>query len=154
MYFNLAVVLVFFALVALIVYGTLIVARIVRRDRPYREKQSVYECGEPTIGSAWIRFNLRFYSTALVFLIFDVEVVFLFPVIVNLKEFGLLAFVEVLVFVAILALGLVYAWAYGALDWVKEDLAALSGETAMSQQKPDTADTSGRPESKLAGGAH
>lgn len=146
MYFNLAVILVFFALVAMIVYGTMIVARIVRRDKPYREKQTVYECGEPTIGSAWIRFNLRFYSTALVFLIFDVEVVFLFPVIVNLKTFGLLAFVEVLVFVAILALGLVYAWAYGALDWVKEDLAALSG-SAMSQQE------SAEPERKLAGGA-
>jgi NADH-quinone oxidoreductase subunit A len=131
MYFNLSVVLIFFVVVALVVFGTLIVAGIVRRNRPYREKNTVYECGEPTIGSAWVRFNLRFYTTALVFLIFDVEVVFLFPVIVNLKSIGLLAFLEIVFFVGILALGLVYAWAYGALDWVREDNDPQNEEALM-----------------------
>ncbi|GAB4325528.1 MAG: hypothetical protein Kow0059_21590 [Candidatus Sumerlaeia bacterium] len=141
MNFDFAVVLVFFAVVALVVYGTLVVARVVRRDRPYREKQTVYECGEPTIGPAWIRFNLRFYTTALVFLVFDVEVVFLFPVIVNLKGLGLLAFVEVLVFTGILAVGLAYAWATGALNWVKEDLSAggaAAGASPLSHRDKPT----------------
>jgi NADH-quinone oxidoreductase subunit A len=117
--FDFANVLIFFLASAAFIYGTLIVARIVRPQRPYPEKLSTYECGEPPIGSAWIRYNIRFYNVALVFLIFDVEVIFLFPVAIVLKQLGVPAFLEVAFFVVVLALGFVYAWRWGNLDWVR-----------------------------------
>ena len=83
------------------------------------EKATTYECGEPTIGSSWVRFNIRFYTIALVYLIFDVEVVFLFPAALVLKKLGPIALFEVVFFVLILVIGLVYAWHYGGLDWVR-----------------------------------
>lgn len=119
MLFDFGNVLIFFLASAAFIYGTLIVASIVRPKRYYPEKLTTYECGEPTIGSAWIRYNIRFYNIALVFLIFDVEVVFLFPVTVVLKKLGTLAFIEVAFFVIVLALGFIYAWRWGNLDWVR-----------------------------------
>jgi len=71
------------------------------------------------VGTPWMQFNNRFYTVALVFIIFDVEVVFLFPWAVVFKELGAFAFLEMFVFVAILAAGLVYAWAKGDLEWVR-----------------------------------
>ena len=84
----------------------------------------IYECGEPTIGSPWVRYNVRFYTVALVFLIFDVETVFLFPVAAVVRDFvknsaGWLALSEILFFIVILLLALVYAWRFGHLDWVR-----------------------------------
>jgi NADH-quinone oxidoreductase subunit A len=98
-----------------------------RRDRYDREKMRIYECGEPAIGSSWIRYNIRFYRLALVFLVFEVEVVFLFPAAVVLQRLGRpaadggmgwLVFVEVMVFVGVLAIALVYAWRFGSLEWI------------------------------------
>ncbi len=91
-------------------------------------KAEVYECGEPAIGEAWIRFDMRFYTTALVFLIFDVEIAFLFPwavVFRNLRtgDYAGFAFVEVLLFLVILGVGFVYVWVKGDLDWVKSTMA-------------------------------
>jgi NADH-quinone oxidoreductase subunit A len=80
-------------------------------------KGESFECGNPPIGSAWGRFSVRFYLTAILFLVFDVEVVFLYPWAVNLREFGVFGLVEALVFIAVLLAGLVYAWQRGALDW-------------------------------------
>jgi len=105
------------------IFGTLIVGLFVRNQRPYPEKNTIYECGEPTIGSAWVRYNIRFYTIALVYLIFDIETVFLFPVALALKSLkesglGILAFTEILFFVSVLIVGLIYAWRYGALDWI------------------------------------
>ncbi len=77
-----------------------------------------YECGEPTIGPSWIQYNVRYYVFALLFVIFDVEVVFLIPWAVVYKELGLFALVEMLIFIAILIFGLVYAWKKGVLKWV------------------------------------
>lgn len=86
-------------------------------------KLETYECGEPTIGSSWVRFDIRFYTIALIFLIFDVEVTFLYPWALIFKslraEFGLFIFLEVLVFLAILLAGFVYCWRKGDLDWMK-----------------------------------
>jgi NADH-quinone oxidoreductase subunit A len=84
----------------------------------------IYECGEKPIGQAWFNFNPRFYLIALVFVIFEVEIAFMFPVASVYKSFiekgqGLLAFAEIFVFVAILAVGLAYVWAMGDLEWVK-----------------------------------
>ena len=83
------------------------------------DKLLSYECGEIPEGSAWVKFNIRFYVVALIFLIFDVEIVFLFPWAVVFQELGLLAFIEAFLFVLILVVGFVYVWAKGDLDWVK-----------------------------------
>jgi NADH-quinone oxidoreductase subunit A len=80
---------------------------------------TTYECGEDPVGDTRIRFNIRFYVIALIFLIFDVEVVFLFPWALVYKELGWLAFVEMLVFLAILFVGYAYLWRKGDLDWDK-----------------------------------
>jgi NADH-quinone oxidoreductase subunit A len=78
-----------------------------------------YECGEVPEGTAWIRFNIRFYVFALVFIIFDVEIVFLMPWAVVFKQLGSFAFIEGLVFIGILVVGLAYVWKKGDLEWVK-----------------------------------
>jgi len=90
---------------------------ILAPKRPSPIKGEAFECGNPPSGSAWGRFSVRFYLTALLFLVFDVEVIFLYPWAVELRELGMLGFVEVLVFIAILFVGLIYAWERGALDW-------------------------------------
>jgi len=92
--------------------------------RPYRfseEKLTTYECGENPQGSAWIQFNIRFYVFALIFIVFDVEAVFLLPWAVVFKELGFLAFAEGLVFVGILVVALVYVWRKGDLEWVRAE---------------------------------
>ena len=97
---------------------------LLRPSNPEARKLSTYECGEPPSGSAWINFNIRFYLIALVFVIFDVEVAFVYPVVVAFRDFvlqgrGLVALGELLVFVGILFLGLVYVWAKRDLEWLK-----------------------------------
>ena len=101
--------------------GTLVVAGLVRPSKPSTEKTMSYECGENPVGHAWVQFNIRFYVFALAFIIFDVEAVFLFPWAVVFKELGLFAFVEGLIFIAILGLGLAYLWAKGDLEWVRDE---------------------------------
>ncbi|MEM6254154.1 MAG: photosynthetic/respiratory NAD(P)H-quinone oxidoreductase subunit C [Cyanobacteria bacterium P01_D01_bin.156] len=81
------------------------------------ERRTTYESGMEPIGGAWIQFNIRYYMFALVFVIFDVETVFLYPWAVAFHKLGVLAFVEALIFIAILLIGLVYAWRKGALEW-------------------------------------
>ena len=81
------------------------------------ERQLTYESGMEPIGGAWIQFNIRYYLFALVFVIFDVETVFLYPWAVAFNRLGLLAFIEALVFIAILLVALAYAWRKGALEW-------------------------------------
>jgi NADH-quinone oxidoreductase subunit A len=113
-------------------------------------KAEVYECGEPAIGEAWIRFDMRFYTTALVFLIFDVEVAFLFPwavVFRNLRvgAYAGFAFVEVFLFLLILGVGFVYVWVKGDLDWVKSTLTAAPLDSAtdvaaLAKKGPDHGD--------------
>lgn len=93
-------------------------AKIIRPHRPYQVKNETYECGIPAEGEGWLQFNNRFYIFGLIFVIFDVEVVFLFPWAVAYKSLGLFALVEMVIFVAILLVGLVYAWKKDALKWV------------------------------------
>ena len=81
------------------------------------ERRLTYESGMEPVGGAWIQFNIRYYMFALVFVIFDVETVFLFPWAVSFKMLGLFGFVEMLVFLGILLVGYVYAWRRGALEW-------------------------------------
>jgi NADH-quinone oxidoreductase subunit A len=114
-----AKVLLFLFIGVVFVLGALITNRLIRPHRPNAEKSTIYECGEEPIGNPWVRFNIRFYTVALIFLIFDVEVVFLFPWAVVYKELGLFAFIEMVVFLLILILGYAYAWAKGDLEWDK-----------------------------------
>ena len=81
------------------------------------ERRTTYESGVEPIGGAWIQFNIRYYMFALVFVIFDVETVFLYPWAIAFSKLGLLAFIEALIFIAILVVALVYAWRKGALEW-------------------------------------
>ncbi|MBD1870836.1 photosynthetic/respiratory NAD(P)H-quinone oxidoreductase subunit C [Oculatella sp. FACHB-28] len=94
-----------------------VTARLVRPHPEGVERRITYESGMEPIGGAWIQFNIRYYMFALVFVIFDVETVFLYPWAVAFNQLGLLAFVEALIFIAILVVGLVYAWRKGALEW-------------------------------------
>jgi NADH-quinone oxidoreductase subunit A len=97
--------------------------RLLRPANPSPGKLSTYECGEPPSGPAWINFNLRFYVIALVFVIFDVELAFLYPTFAVFRDWvlrgaGWWALVEVVTFVAILALGLAWVWGKGDLAWL------------------------------------
>ena len=101
--------------------GGLIAWWVLRPSRPTEEKQTTYECGEEPEGGAWIQFNIRFYVVALIFLIFDVEAIFLVPWAVVFRDLGLLAFIEGLVFIAILVVALAYVWRKGDLAWVRPE---------------------------------
>ena len=92
----------------------------IRPRKPSPIKQSIYECGFETLSGTWNRFNFRYYTFALIFVIFDVEVIFLFPWAVSfglMSKAGLFALAEMAVFVAILLVGWLYAWRKGALEW-------------------------------------
>ncbi len=79
--------------------------------------EDTYECGVETYGGSWIRFNVSFYLYALMFVIFDIETVFLYPWAVSFKQLGVTGFVEMILFISILAVGLAYAWKKEALSW-------------------------------------
>jgi NADH-quinone oxidoreductase subunit A len=106
-----------------------LVARLVRPNRPNEQKLESYESGEQAIGTAWSQFNMRFYIVALMFILFEVEIVFLFPwatVFANkdlIREtngaWGWFSFIEMMIFIFVLALGLAYVWRNGLLDWTK-----------------------------------
>jgi NADH:ubiquinone oxidoreductase subunit 3 (subunit A) len=91
----------------------------VRPERPDAIKEDTYECGVETEGSAWVQFNFRYYYFALLFVIFDVEAVFLYPWAVSTERLAVVGFVEVLTFVGILLLGLFYVWRKKALEWME-----------------------------------
>jgi NADH-quinone oxidoreductase subunit A len=112
-------VFIFLIIGAIFVAAGMFVSWILRPHRPYPGKNAPYECGEDPVGDAWVRFNVRFYVIALIFLIFDVEVVFLFPWALVYRSFGLFGFFEMAVFLGILIVGFVYVWVKGDLDWDK-----------------------------------
>jgi NADH-quinone oxidoreductase subunit A len=113
----------------LFVIGGMFTSRLLRPSRPNAQKLTTYESGEEPVSSAWTQFNIRFYVVALIFLLFEVEIVFLFPwaTIFAKKElseqtngaWGWFSLIEMFLFILILALGLAYAWVNGFLDWVK-----------------------------------
>ena len=124
MLFQFANVLVFFGLALLMVGGLLALGSLLRPHNPEASKLTTYECGEPPTGTAWMNFNIRFYLVALVFVIFDVEIAFIYPVAVVFKDWvnnglGLFALAEIAVFIGILLVGLVYVWAKGDFEWLK-----------------------------------
>ena len=116
-----ASVLVFLAVIVGVMAFVLVLWKVLRPVRIDPEKETTYECGEEPVGSAWIQFNIRFYVFALIFIVFDVEAVFLLPWAVVFRELGPLAYVEGLVFIGILAVALGYVWRKGDLAWVRPE---------------------------------
>jgi NADH-quinone oxidoreductase subunit A len=117
---ELAMGLLLFAAAGLVVgVGGLTVGRFVRPTAPHPEKGAPYECGEPAIGESWVQFDLRFYTVALVFIVFDVEVALLWPWAVVFKEMGGPAFWAFVVFFSLIAIPFVYEWSCGYLQWVR-----------------------------------
>lgn len=98
---------------------SLFMSRMVRPSNKTKEKLSTYECAETPVGDARIHYNIQYYLIVIVFLIFDVEVLFLYPWAVQLKKLGGLGFLEMVVFIEILIIGLAYAWRKEALEWIQ-----------------------------------
>jgi len=96
----------------------LALAFLIRPKKPNPIKSSIYECGLETIGETWVQFRVQYYIYALVFVIFDIETVFLYPWAMAYNKLGLFALVEMFIFLAILFGGLIYAWRKGALEWM------------------------------------
>jgi NADH-quinone oxidoreductase subunit A len=90
---------------------------LVGKRRPNRSKMEPYECGLPSEIQRGFRFGISFYLVAMLFILFDIEVIFLFPIAVQLRAFGTFALVETIVFVVLLMIAFVYVWRRGALDW-------------------------------------
>lgn len=91
--------------------------QLVRPNRPYRAKMAPYESGSPLFQDARVQFPMRYYIVAMLFVIFDIEIVFMFPWAVAFSKLGLVGLVEMVVFIAILVVGFWYAWMKGALEW-------------------------------------
>ena len=119
-----APVVILMGLAVLLVAGSLLVGKLIRPHEPTELKEAPYECGEGPIGQAWANFNVRFYVTALIFIIFDVEGALMFPVAAVFREFvemgeGPLALGSFLLFLGVLSVGIIYCWGKGDLDWVR-----------------------------------
>ncbi|RME07484.1 MAG: NADH-quinone oxidoreductase subunit A [Anaerolineae bacterium] len=107
-----------FIIVALVLPAvTIIVPRFIAPKKPNRIKVDVYECGIETVGEAWVQFKVQYYIFALVFLVFDIETVFLYPWAVAFDKLPLFAVMEGVLFIALLLAGLVYLWRKGVLEW-------------------------------------
>ena len=107
----------FFLLATVFAALPLVASRIFRPRKPSAGKQDPYECGMPKVGDAWIQFKIQYYLYALVFIVFDVEVVLIIPWAVVFKRLGFFAFMEMAIFLAILFLGLIYVWKKRDLEW-------------------------------------
>jgi NADH:ubiquinone oxidoreductase subunit 3 (subunit A) len=114
---NWGYILVFSIVAVLVPAAALIVSRLLAPRKPNPIKESTYECGMETVGASWVQFKAQYYVFALVFLVFDVEVVFLFPWAAALNALTMFAVLEGIIFILILVAGLVYTWRKGLLEW-------------------------------------
>lgn len=112
-------VFIFFLMAIIFVVIGVFVASLIRANRPTQEKYLIYECGENALGSPWIKFNIRFYVVALIFLIFDVEIVLLVPWAMVYQDYGFGGFIIGFIFLILLAVGMVYEWRKGDLEWAR-----------------------------------
>jgi len=124
MYFNFAVPLALTIIALLMMAGLIGLQKLLAPRNPFARKLMPYECGEPPTGQAWINFNVRFYLIALVFVIFEVEVAFVYPIAAVYLDWvrsgrRLYALSEILIFLLILFIGLIYVWAKRDLEWIK-----------------------------------
>ena len=107
-----------FLLIALIMsFGFIVINFIFSPKKPDPEKLSAYECGFEPFNDSRMEFDVRFYLVAILFIIFDLEIAFLFPWAISLGEIGFLGFISMMIFLAILTVGFIYEWKKGALDW-------------------------------------
>ncbi|MBD2863592.1 MULTISPECIES: NADH-quinone oxidoreductase subunit A [Paenibacillus] len=114
---NYVLVAIFIGLGIILPIAALTLGRLLRPNKPTAEKQTTYESGNDPVGESHVRFNIRYYLFALMFVIFDVETVFLYPWAVAYDFLGLFALVEMLIFVSLLVVGLIYAWKKKVLQW-------------------------------------
>lgn len=126
---------VFILTAILFVIIALVVAKFIRPDRPTKEKLTTYECGENPEGSPWVKFNIRFYVVALIFLIFDVEVVLLIPWAMVYQTFGITGYLIGAVFLILLGLGMAYEWRKGDLEWARPKIKELGLQKSSSLEK-------------------
>ncbi|MSO71683.1 MAG: NADH-quinone oxidoreductase subunit A [Alphaproteobacteria bacterium] len=110
-------ILVFLAIAAGLSCVLVAASALIAKQRPDPDKGSAYECGFPALGDARAKFDVRYYLVAILFIIFDLEVAFLFPWAVSLGAIGLFGFWSMMLFLAILTVGFVYEWRKGALEW-------------------------------------
>ena len=110
-------ILALFVLAIVFAFGTIFASHLIGPKRPYKEKLSPYECGIQPVGDTRERFPIKFYIIAMIFIIFDIEGVFMIPWAVVFKRLGMFGFIEMAVFIAILLIGLAYVWKKGALEW-------------------------------------
>ena len=128
MYQDFSPIIIFILLaIALVILPLILQSLMSPKNNKDGDKLISYECGELPEGSAWIKFNIRFYIIALIFIIFDVEVIFMFPWAVVFQDLGLLAFIEMMLFLSILLVGFAYVWVKSDLDWVKMKLKYAHG---------------------------
>lgn len=134
---------VFFLLGILFVATGYLINKIISPHKPNPEKLTTYECGEEPAGNSWLQFNMRFYVVALIFLLFDVEIIFLFPwstifankqLINAIPQWGWISLTEMFLFIGILLLGLVYVWRKGALEWIKPKIQVIPTNSAVPFQ--------------------
>ena len=105
------------ALASVLVLLPQVISFLLGLQHPNRTKSAPYECGITPTGSARVRFSIKFYLVAMLFILFDIEVIFLFPIAVQLRAFGTFALIETIVFVVLLMIAFVYVWRRGALEW-------------------------------------
>lgn len=110
-------IVVFFGIAAGLACAMILASFIVARQRPDAEKNSAYECGFEPFGDARSKFDVRFYLVSILFIIFDLEIAFLFPWAVTLGKIGVYGFWSMMVFLGVLTVGFIYEWRKGALDW-------------------------------------
>ena len=113
-YFPVAII---FAVALMIGMGALVVGLLVRPRRPYKQKLFPYESGNPPVGEPRYKFSVKFYIIAMLFVVFDVEAVFMYPWAVAYDKLGILGFVEMMLFIFILLVGYIYVWKKGAFNW-------------------------------------
>lgn len=144
MYFEFANVLVFTVVAVGFVILNLLIAKFLRPKSTTEEnKLAIYECGEPTVGSAWVRFDIRFYTVALMFVVFDIEIALLFPWGAVFRDLvangmGAIAFIEAGTFILILMVGLAYVWARGDIDWTDVERSRGAGGREIPRRVPGT----------------
>ena len=144
MLFDYANVLVFLGLGLFLCAMMMGLGSLLRPANPEQAKLTTYECGEEVQGDSWINFNIRFYLVALVFLIFDIEVAFIYPIVAVFKQWvadgnGMFALAEMFIFFAILVAGLVYVWTKGDLQWVMN--VAVPEKPAREDEDPKVGGT-------------
>jgi NADH-quinone oxidoreductase subunit A len=143
-------ILIFLIVGVVAIGGLFFVNRLLAPRNPNYEKLSTYECGEEPTGNAWLPFNSRFYVIALVFLLFDVEMVFVFPwatvfgnreIIATDARWGWISLIEMFVFLGILILGLAYVWLKGDLNWIKPSVTLPQTDARIPQALYDDLNT-------------